>query len=424
MALDPTGKAARDSAAKRRDTARVNERSSSKATDKVEGRAKPDTNKVQHAPPRSWRICVVAPPLEFSGLALYTSTLVRALLEQGDEVLLVARGGPMQQTLAGLKLKILDLPPGRLGYFAWRKLRSAVEEVEPEIFHSVSPDRSLPAVRLADAIGKPLCVSVHGVRGGELPKVEDEDFDGYVATDPNVREKLINDCRLSRKLVTQINLSTAPVRPPEEAHVLDQRATTAIGMLSPLEPGVGFEAFIEAVARICSKSEEPIFTILGDGSRRSEVRKMVEDRGLLQRIVLVDRLYDYSLAWRPFDVVYVDTRQKASGMMVLGAMAFGLPVVATEGGAVFDIIEDGVDGLLVQRDAPEHLAQRLLMLIENHQERLRMGRAAFAEVESKYSPERMALSLHETYAAMAAGEPLPWQSDGAQGTKRPTRVIA
>ena len=178
------------------------------------------------------------------------------------------------------------------------------------------------------------------------------------------------------------------------------------------------------MSRICAKSEQPIFSILGDGPRRSEILKMVEERGLLQRIVLVDKLFDYASAWRPFDIVFVDTRQRASGMMVLGAMAFGLPVVATEGGAVFEIIEDGVDGLMVQRDDPEHLAQRLLMLIENHQERLRMGRAAYAEVENKYSLERMAQSLHETYAAMAAGDPLPKQSDATPGSKRPTRVIA
>lgn len=421
MALDPINKAARESAVKRRDTARMNERSANKPTDKVDGRARPDTNKL---PPRTWRVCVVAPPLEFTGLSLYTATLVRALLEQGDEVMLVARSGPMLQTLQGLKFTSYELPQGRLGFFGWRKLRDAVSEFEPEILHSVSPDRSLPAVRLADATGRPLCVSVHGVRQGELPKVEDVDFDGYVATDPGVREKLINDCRLPRKLVTQINLATAPVRQPVADQVLDARATPAVGMLSPLEPGVGFGAFIEAVSRICAKSDQPIFSILGDGPRRSEIRKMVEERGLLQRIVLVDKLFDYASAWRPFDIVFVDTRQRASGMMVLGAMAFGLPVVATEGGAVFEIIEDGVDGLMVQRDDPEHLAQRLLMLIENHQERLRMGRAAYAEVENKYSLERMAQSLHETYAAMAAGEPLPKQFDATPGSKRPTRVIA
>ncbi|MBP9891537.1 MAG: glycosyltransferase [Planctomycetes bacterium] len=411
MALDPVSKAARDSAAKRRDTARVNDRGAGRATDKVEARSKPDTGRVDPAQTRNWRVCVVAPPLEFGGLALYTSTLVRALIERGDDVMLVARDGPMRQTLTGLKYTSFVLPAGKLGFFGWRKLRDAVSEFEPDILHAISPDRTLPSVRLADAVEKPLCVSVHGVKPTDLPKVEDADFDGYLAADANVREKLINDCRLPRRLVTQINLAMAPVRQPAEEHVLDARATPAVGMLGPLEEGLGFGAFMDAVSAISAKNPEPIFTILGDGPRRAEVRRMTEDRNLLQRIVLVDRLYDYSLAWRPFDIVFVDTRQPASGMMVLGAMAFGLPVVATEGGSVFDIVEDGVDGLLVQRDDADHLEQRLLMLIENHHERLRMGRAAYAEVESKYSPQRMALSLHETYSAMVAGEPLPRQGE-------------
>ncbi len=422
MPSEPARQIGREGGARRRDTARMNERGPGRATDKVDTRSRPDTGRVELLPRRNWRVCVIAPPLEFGGLALYTSTLVRALIEQGDEVMLVARNGPMRQTLSGLEFASYELPAGKLGFFGWRKLRDAVTQFGPEILHAISPDRSLPSVRLADAVGKPMCVSVHGVKPAELPRVEDADFDGYVAADAAVREKLINDCRLPRKLVTQINLAMAPVRQPAEEHVLDARATPAVGMLGPLEEGLGFGAFMDAVSAISARNPEPIFTILGDGPRRAEVRRMAEDRNLLKRIVLVDRLYDYTLAWRPFDIVFVDTRQPASGMMVLGAMAFGLPIVATEGGAVFDIVEDGVDGLLVQRDDADHLEQRLLMLIENHHERLRMGRAAFAEVENKYSPQRMAHALHDTYAAMAANEPLPRQ--GEVSAKRATKLGA
>lgn len=422
MANDASKAAKGDSASRRRDTARVEERSTGKSTDKVGTRGKPHTDRVVQRPMRQWRVCVVAPPMQFGGIAMYASTLVRSLVEGGHEVLLVAQDGPMGQTLQGVKHKRFVLSASKPGFFEWRKLRDAVAAFEPEIFHAVTPDRTLPAVRLADQSRKPLMVSVHGVHPGELPRVEDVDFDGYIATDAAVREKLINDCRLPRSLVTQIDLAVAASGLPAEEHVLDTRATPAIGMLGPLEEHIGFGAFMDAVAAVSAKSPDAIFTILGDGPRRAEVRRMAEDRNLLQRIVMVDRMFDHGQAWRPFDIVFVDTRQQASGMMVLGAMAFGLPVIATEGGAVFDIIDDGVDGLLVQRDDAESLAQRLLMLIENQQERLRMGRAGFAEIEKKFAPQRMIAALHDTYAASAAGEPLPRQ--GEASTKRATRVIA
>lgn len=413
--------------ASRRDTARVESRAGSRSTDRVDGRpGKPDTARVRRAASdRRWRVTVVAPALEFNGLTLYTLTLVRALVEMGNAVQLLAPRGPLHHSLGGLDVQVVPLPPARqkLGFFGWRKLRAAVESFGPDVLHAVSPDLDLPGVRLADTLERSLCVTIHGIKTHELPKVEDTDFDGYIACDAAVRERLVNDCLLPRRLVTQIGLAVSPMRAPEEAHVMDPRATPAVGMLGPLEDSVGFGAFLDAAGRIGNKSNDTIFTILGDGPRRSEVRKMAEDRGLLQRVVLVDRLFDYSLAWRPFDIIYVDTRQPAAGMMLLSAMAFGLPVVATEGGAVFELVEDGVDGLLVHRDDAEGLAQRFMLLIDNHQERLRMGRAAYERVEQEFSPQSMALALMDTYAALVAGEPLPLRGEGAQGPRRPTRSI-
>lgn len=428
MAQDSTSRGSRPPGSRtgsRRDTSRVVEHSSNKPTDKVDNRSgKPDTTRVvKAAVERKWRVAVVAPALDFNGISLYAVTLVKALAGRGDEVLLISQSGPLLSALAGVPFQHYELPRSGLGFFGWGNLKTAVQAFAPEVLHAMSPQRQLPAVRLADTLVRPLCVTVHGVKAEDLPRVEDTSFDGYIATDAAVRERLVNDCRLSRSLVTQINLAVQPVRPPQESHVMDQKATPAVGMVGPLEPGVGFEAFIEAVNRICAKSSRPIFSVLGDGPRRSEIRKMAEDRGLLQRVVMLDKLYDYSLAWRPFDVVFVDTRQPASGMIVLGAMAYGLPVVATEGGAVFDIIEDGIDGLLVQRDDPEQLAQRLLMLIENHGERLRMGRAAFARVENAFSPERLVSAMHETYAALEIGDALPRQGEGSPASKRPTRSL-
>jgi glycosyltransferase involved in cell wall biosynthesis len=107
----------------------------------------------------------------------------------------------------------------------------------------------------------------------------------------------------------------------------------------------------------------------------------------------------------------VDTHQRASGQMVLHAMANGLPVVAGEGGAVFDLVEDGVDGVIVPRSDPETLAQRILMLVQNPAERLRMGRAGFRKADEGYRPADMATACAGVYDALLRGEPLPRNPD-------------
>jgi glycosyltransferase involved in cell wall biosynthesis len=106
-------------------------------------------------------------------------------------------------------------------------------------------------------------------------------------------------------------------------------------------------------------------------------------------------------------VVVVDSRQPAAALMVLNAMANGRPVITSEGGAVFDLIKDGVDGLIVPRENSDALAERILMLIQNPAERLRMAVAGYRKVEEMYSPSDMAESMLAVYASMLAGEPLP-----------------
>jgi glycosyltransferase involved in cell wall biosynthesis len=93
--------------------------------------------------------------------------------------------------------------------------------------------------------------------------------------------------------------------------------------------------------------------------------------------------------------------------MVLNAMANGRPVIATEGGAVFELIEDGVDGMIVPRNDADALAERIQMLVQNPGERLRMAKAAYTRVEEEFRPADMATEIAEVYAALLHDEQLP-----------------
>jgi len=383
----------RDTARVRRDTSRVHER---------------ETGRVIGADVGQLRVIVFAPALELNGLSLYTRTLMRALRERGDQVMLVSPGGPLSGTLTGAHDANFELPAGgRLGFFGWRRLRDAITEFGPEVLHSVSPGVVMPAVRVADLLQIPLVVSVHGVKPGELPAVQDKQFDAYVASDQSVRERLLNDCRLERDRTALIQDCAFPESKPDEAAILHPRRRQVVGWVGPLTQGCGYRCFVDAAAKVQGRGVDSMFSILGSGPMRDEVRDEVESRGLLTRIVVVEGLFDYGRLWDPFDIAVIDTRQPAASPMVLNAMANARPVIATEGGAVFDLIEDGIDGMIVPRDDADALAERIQMLVQNPAERLRMAKAAFRKVEEQYRPADTAAALAEVYAALLADEPLP-----------------
>lgn len=386
----------------RRDTGRIKEREPGRGTGKV-------------APERRFRIVVFAPRLNLDGTTLYTKVLLRALREQKHHVMLVAERGPMAETMAGTYDRWFEIPEGgRPGFFGWRRLREQMTEFQPQVMHAVVPDPDLPAVKAADALSLPLAVSVHGVKPQELPAVNDTSYDAYIASDHGVRERLLNDCLLDRSRTTLISDAAFPETPPDEKEILKDRKRPVVGWVSPLVEGCAYQTFIEAAMKVQARGVERahdradvMFSILGSGPIGPRVRDAVEERGMLQRIVVVQSLYDYGRIWAPFDIAVLDTRQTGSAMMVLHAMANGRPVIATEGGAVFDLIQDGVDGLIVPREDADALAERILMLVQNPPERLRMARAAFEKVEQHYRPSGMANALADVYAALSSDDALP-----------------
>lgn len=388
---DDTGRASKV----RRDTSRVHSRDSRRDTSRVGGEG-------------SYRVVVFAPKLELNGITLYARSLIRALRENGDTVMFVSPPGPLAETLNGTYHLRFELPEdGRIGFFDWRRLKEALAEFDPDILHSTTPDSSLPDIRSADFLSCPLAVSVHGVKPEELPPSGDTQYEAYIASDQSVRERLLNDARLDRDRTALVSDCAFPESKPDDAAILGAHRRQVVGWVGPLTQGCGYGCFIEAAIKVQARGLDSMFSILGNGPIAPEVRAEVESRGMLTRIVVVESLFDYGRVWDPFDIAVIDSRQRASALMVLNAMANGRPVIATEGGAVFDLIEDGVDGLIVPRDDADALAERILMLVQNAGERLRMAKAAFEKIEDDYRPGDMASALHSVYAATLAGEPLP-----------------
>ena len=82
---------------------------------------------------------------------------------------------------------------------------------------------------------------------------------------------------------------------------------------------------------------------------------------------------------------------------VLEAMAAGLPVVATTVGAIPEMVEDGVTGLLVPPRDAEALAGAIETLLSDPQRRRRMGEAGRARAQRHYSVDRVMPRLEAIY---------------------------
>jgi glycosyltransferase involved in cell wall biosynthesis len=93
------------------------------------------------------------------------------------------------------------------------------------------------------------------------------------------------------------------------------------------------------------------------------------------------------------------------GIPVIEAMAAGLPVVATRGGALPEIVIDGKTGFLVDRGDPGGLSAAIAKLLANPDLRAKMGAAGRERVRNLFTWERCVSRLNELYAL--AGQAVP-----------------
>jgi glycosyltransferase involved in cell wall biosynthesis len=84
-------------------------------------------------------------------------------------------------------------------------------------------------------------------------------------------------------------------------------------------------------------------------------------------------------------------------------MAVGLPVIASRVGGIPEIVEDGVTGILVDPRDSRSLAKQIVLLLQDPQRRLTMGRAGKRRVQEHFTRRQMNEQLCEVYGELLEG---------------------
>jgi glycosyltransferase involved in cell wall biosynthesis len=148
---------------------------------------------------------------------------------------------------------------------------------------------------------------------------------------------------------------------PASAFVVGSFQKDGVGWDEGLEPKLvkGPDVFVAAVGQLRDRCDE--LTVLLTGPARGYVRRELERLGVPYRHVLCGSREEIAQAYRSLDVYLVASRQEGGPKAVLEAMASGVPVASTKVGQAQDLIDDGVNGYLVDVEDAERLADAALL---------------------------------------------------------------
>jgi phosphatidylinositol alpha-mannosyltransferase len=224
-----------------------------------------------------------------------------------------------------------------------------------------------------------------------------------------------------------VDIDAAPSGPKEPSHDLRLlfvgRAEERKGLPILLS---AFEALVEHVpSRLTIVGADP-----------EEVARRIADPELLSHIDVLGKVSD-SVLWRHLgeaDVLVAPSLAGESfGMVLIEAMAAGTPVVASHIAGYSDVVNNGVDGILVPPADPQALAEELQILWHEPERMAAMGEAGHRSAE-RYAWPRIAEEVSEVYERAMEPSPAPiWPPEAVArrtglvrldgGPKRPAKKL-
>jgi glycosyltransferase involved in cell wall biosynthesis len=162
---------------------------------------------------------------------------------------------------------------------------------------------------------------------------------------------------------------------------------TVVLFVGNLQPFKGLHILIEAISGI--KDESILLLVVGGGYAETEYKRMVEDKGLKQRVIFAGpRSHDRDLPdfYNLCDfLVLPSIRSESFGLVVLEAMASGKPVIVSDLPGPSALLEEGKEGLITKAGDPGDLRSKIVYLAHDPVLRERMGREARSKVLENYS---------------------------------------
>lgn len=171
------------------------------------------------------------------------------------------------------------------------------------------------------------------------------------------------------------------------------------GRLSP-EKGVDF--LVRSFAKLL-KYQPCQLLLIADGPEFGNVLRLIKECNMRDSVLLVSAAAEVVPYLKAADLFVLPSRFEGLSNALLEAMSCGLPVISTRVGGSSDIIEDGVNGLLVDIDNEEQMKDAMELVLNDRQLATALGKNARETVEEKHDISKIADAYISLYRDIQSG---------------------
>ena len=175
---------------------------------------------------------------------------------------------------------------------------------------------------------------------------------------------------------------------------------TVLATVSRLVREKNLDLLLDAFRRVARAAPSTLLLIVGEGSHRGQLERHARRLGIASRVLFAGLVPHERVPafYQAADIFVFPSVIESQGLVVLEALASGLPVVAPRDQAYAPFVQDGRTGRLVHPVTAEQFARSTLELIRDPGERAKNARAA-VRLSREYTLEKMAERLVAIYRA-------------------------
>jgi len=177
----------------------------------------------------------------------------------------------------------------------------------------------------------------------------------------------------------------------------------SIGMIGILRSWKGHKYFIEAIPKILRQIPNAVFYIIGDGPQKDNIINLIYNLSLKEKVLMLGHRGDIPEIIASLDIiVHPSYANEGVPQSILQALAMEKPVIASDVGAIKEVVIDGQTGFLIEPRHPAQLAEKVIELYRNPELMVKFGREGRRLVEENYSLEKMLDKIEGLYKKLLA----------------------
>ena len=353
-------------------------------------------------------LALLHPTLDVSDATERLLATARAALDAGAKVSILTQLGPRTQALqeTGAEVYSAELPTDALrGFFAERRTSALVSELEPDLLHATDERLAGLTTRVAERTSTPyLLEAMRPVTSSRLATTRW--LRGVIVPCETLIEGAVNRGGASREYVEVLPHGPSLERPwtPRALEEVERPVLATLGTLDELH---GTEVFLEAARRLEQNKRALRYLVLGQGPREEALRRRAREMGLSEVLSIASpSAPELGALLGEVDLHASCISAGSPGWSAVQALGLGVPSIFSAVSCTFALVEDRKNGLLVERNRPDKLAEQVEVLLDNPHAARRMGSVARQSMRQRELAAPYAKSVVELHSRALSSVPV------------------